>query len=706
MQSMSTLHLRNGTVEQKRKEIKAYFLDSFNTYESLFSCLASDSAFYERPEKLRHPLIFYFGHTATFFINKLVLAKIINERINPKFESLFAIGVDEMSWDDLNDENYDWPTVDEVRRYRDQVRTLMCDLIDTLSFSMPIDWENPMWPIIMGIEHERIHLETSSVLIRQLPLSSVKPNEDWPACTQFETDETAIPVNALMTVPTAEITSNKTTEDSFYGWDNEYGELKQQVSLFKASRFLVSNGEFLSFVKDGGYTNAEYWEKEGNEWREYTKARHPVFWVKTDEGFKYRSMLQEIVLPLDWPVDVNYHEAKAFCNYKSKESGLSIRLPTENEWFAMREHAGVIEEVYSNGFNIGLGKYASSEPVNTNKSGDFFDVIGNVWQWTETPIYPFDGFKVHPLYDDFTTPTFDNKHNLIKGGSWISTGNEATKDSRYAFRRHFFQHAGFRYVQSDSMVKVNDFDYESDTQVSQYSEFHYGDEYHGVPNFAKASAAFCIEMAMRVGINTNKALDLGCAVGRSTFELAKYFNSVDGIDFSARFVKTAFDMQERGEIRYHLIEEGELTSFKSRKLAALGLADVADKVHFAQGDACNLKPQFTGYDLIFMGNLIDRVYSPRKVLSDISERLNEGGLLIIASPFTWLEDYTERSEWLGGYKDENGETLSSTQALENALSAQFSRVNAPVEIPFVIRETKRKYQHTLSEFNVFRKKQS
>ena len=165
-------------------------------------------------------------------------------------------------------------------------------------------------------------------------------------------------------------------------------------------------------------------------------------------------------------------------------------------------------------------------------------------------------------------------------------------------------------------------------------------------------------------------------------------------------------MQERGEIRYHLIEEGELTSFKSRKLEALGLADVADKVHFAQGDACNLKPQFTGYDLIFMGNLIDRVYSPRKVLSNISERLNEGGLLIIASPFTWLEDYTERSEWLGGYKDENGETLSSTQALENALSGQFSRVNAPVEIPFVIRETKRKYQHTLSEFNVFRKKQS
>ena len=105
MQAMSTLNLRDGSVEQKREEVKAYFLDSFNTYEALFSCLNGDDAFYARPEKLRHPLIFYFGHTATFFINKLVLAKAISQRINPKFESLFAIGVDEMSWDDLNDEN-------------------------------------------------------------------------------------------------------------------------------------------------------------------------------------------------------------------------------------------------------------------------------------------------------------------------------------------------------------------------------------------------------------------------------------------------------------------------------------------------------------------------------------------------------------------------------------------------------------------------
>ena len=50
------------------------------------------------------------------------MAGLISERINPAFESMFAVGVDEMSWDDLNDANYDWPTSTEVKHYRQQVR--------------------------------------------------------------------------------------------------------------------------------------------------------------------------------------------------------------------------------------------------------------------------------------------------------------------------------------------------------------------------------------------------------------------------------------------------------------------------------------------------------------------------------------------------------------------------------------------------------
>jgi hypothetical protein len=103
------------SADAKRREIRVYFHATFDRYERLFEVLSGDEAYYRKPISLRHPLIFYFGHTATFFINKLVLAGLVTERLNPKFESMFAVGVDEMSWDDLNDSHYDWPAVAEVR---------------------------------------------------------------------------------------------------------------------------------------------------------------------------------------------------------------------------------------------------------------------------------------------------------------------------------------------------------------------------------------------------------------------------------------------------------------------------------------------------------------------------------------------------------------------------------------------------------------
>lgn len=697
---MTVLHtpsLQNGDSDAVRKSLLAYFHHSFDTYESLFSNLASDDAFYQRPEKLRHPLIFYFGHTATFYINKLVLAKQINDRINPHFESLFAIGVDEMSWDDLNEENYNWPTVDDVRAYRQQVRRLVSDLISTVDIALPINWESPVWPIVMGMEHERIHLETSSVLIRQLPLNYVSPQSGWAP----HREAGPAPVNELVAIAAGDICVGKSHDDDFYGWDNEYGVHHASVKAFKASKYLVSNGEYLRFVEAGGYQMKSLWEEEGRQWLEYTQTTHPVFWRLEEGKYLYRTLTEEMPLPMDWPVDVNYHEAKAFCNWLTETSGRPIRLPSEDEWFRLRDQAGVTEERYADDWQIALSGPASAVPVTLHERNGIFDVVGNVWQWTETPIYPFEGFKVHPLYDDFTTPTFDNKHNLIKGGSWISTGNEAARASRYAFRRHFFQHAGFRYVESEAAIKVNDFDYESDTQVSQYSEFHYGNTYFNVPNFAAAAVAYAMQFAK--DITKHKALDLGCAVGRASFELARYFEHVDGIDFSARFIKTACAMQSAGEIRYDLIDEGELTSFHVRRLSDVDLDAVKDRVHFAQGDAANLKPQYTGYDLIFMSNLLDRVPEPEKMLHSVAERLKPGGLLIVGSPFTWLEEYTQRDKWLGGYKETTGETLSSTDALERVLQDSFERVALPHDIPFVIRETKRKHQHSLSEFSVFKR---
>jgi 5-histidylcysteine sulfoxide synthase/putative 4-mercaptohistidine N1-methyltranferase len=687
--------LDRGDPEHKRSEISAYFVAVFERYESLFQTLADERAFYEKAIPLRHPLIFYYGHTATFFVNKLVLAKLLPERIDPRLESIFAVGVDEMSWDDLDETHYEWPSVAEVKAYRDKVRSAVLKIIAELPLALPVTWDSQWWPLIMGIEHELIHLETSTVLIRQHRLDYLRSHPEW----MPRSEHGQAPVNELIAVPGGSVELGKDANTPYYGWDNEYGRRCVDVEEFKASRLLVSNGEFLTFVEDGGYTADRFWDEEGMQWRQFAGAAHPSFWIAGTQ-WRLRLMTEEVEMRWDWPAEVNYHEAKAFCNWKAEKTGEPVRLPTEDEWYRLYDVAGVAE-VHADtpaAANLQLDHGASSCAVNRFAHGEFFDVVGNVWQWTETPIYPFDGFEVHPLYDDFTTPTFDNQHNLIKGGSWASCGNETLRSARYAFRRHFFQHAGFRYVSSHAAAKEPNAYYESDRQMSEYAEFHFGDTWFNVANFPAAMAQLCIEM---MGDKpARKALDLGCASGRGTFELARHFDHVTGIDFSARFVGQGVEMAEQGVLRYTLTEEGDLVSYRTATLEQHGLQDTTQRVAFFQGDACNLKPQFTGYDLIMAVNLIDRLYNPSQFLAQVHERLNMGGLLVVASPYTWLEEHTPKDQWIGGFK-KDGESYTTLDGLRDALGGHFVQVNEASKLEFVIRETQHKFQHSLSEVTVW-----
>jgi 5-histidylcysteine sulfoxide synthase/putative 4-mercaptohistidine N1-methyltranferase len=692
--------LAGTDVEARREQIRQYFHASFDRYESLFGLLTSDAAYYARPISLRHPLIFYLGHTATFFTNKFILAGLTQERIDPRLESMFAVGVDEMSWDDLDEANYAWPAVEEVWTYRRKVREMVDRVIRETPLNLPIGWSDPFWPVVMGIEHELIHLETSSVLMRQHALEYVRPQPEWQPCRESG----PAPANGLVDIAAGTVRLGRALDDPWYGWDNEYGRHEARVPAFKAARHLVSNEEFRPFVEAGGYADDSLWDEEGLAWRRFTRAEHPTFWVPEGGAWCLRLLAEEVPMPWDWPVEANCHEARAFCAWKARETGQPVRLPSEDEWHRLYDMAGLADVPADApaAANLHLDHWASGCPVTRFRHGDLYDVVGNAWQWCETPTYPFEGFEVHPLYDDFTTPTFDERHNVIKGGSWISCGNQSRHVSRYAFRRHFFQHAGFRYVVADAPAKAVSSVYETDALLSQYAEFHYGDSYFGVPNFPQALARIAIEaFRAHAGRAPLRALDLGCATGRASFELARVFERVVGVDFSARFIEAGVRLAEQGSLRYTLQDEGELVFYRERTLAELGLAGVRERVEFWQGDACNLKPVFAGFDLVLAANLIDRLYSPRRFLGEVRRRINPGGLLMLASPYTWLEEYTKRAEWVGGFK-KDGESFTTLDGLKALLTPHFELVQGPQEVPFVICETRRKFQHTLSEVTVWR----
>jgi putative 4-mercaptohistidine N1-methyltranferase len=127
-----------------------------------------------------------------------------------------------------------------------------------------------------------------------------------------------------------------------------------------------------------------------------------------------------------------------------------------------------------------------------------------------------------------------------------------------------------------------------------------------------------------------------------------------------------------------------------------------ERVSFVQGDACNLKPQAELYDLVLAANLIDRLHEPARFLKDIAPMIRSGGLLMLSSPYTWLEEFTPKENWLGGFR-ENGEPVTTYQALRRLLANDFEEVQQPQDVPFVIRETARKYQHTVAQLTLWRK---
>jgi putative 4-mercaptohistidine N1-methyltranferase len=240
--------------------------------------------------------------------------------------------------------------------------------------------------------------------------------------------------------------------------------------------------------------------------------------------------------------------------------------------------------------------------------------------------------------------------------------------------------------------------YESDAALAQYLLFHYGTPGQICPLLPEAGAACgfparCVSEPLgHIALHERRrALDLGCAVGRSSFELSRHFDEVVAIDFSERFITAARQIGAEGSMTIRAQREGLLIDEIRLELPA---GSGAGRVRFEQGDACALRSDLGTFDLVLMANLIDRLPDPLRCLAGLPGLIPSGGWLIITSPYTWLEDYTPREKWL---VDEEGGTLG---ALEKILAPAFT-LRQTLNLPFLIREHRRKYQLSVAEASVW-----
>jgi 5-histidylcysteine sulfoxide synthase/putative 4-mercaptohistidine N1-methyltranferase len=733
-----------------RQDVFDYFSNGWLLTEVLFSALQGEQAFIRPPyHHLRHPMIFYYGHVTCFFVNKLRVAGLIDRPINEEFERLFEVGVDEMSWDDMSKNQMEWPSVQDVNRYRQTVFATVSNLIAThpgLSKGhAPINQENPLWALFMGMEHERIHLETSSVLIRELPIALLRRPHTWPDLYTPNSDErfrlsaAQTGFDCFVSIPGGDVRIGKPLDWPSYGWDNEYGVRQSTVSTFEVSKYLVTNGQFLEFVKANGYQERRFWSERGWRWRAFRNSKWPTFWVAAGPAgahtYKLRTIFEVIELPHDWPVCVNFHEAKAYLAWRSARDRRAYRLPTEAEHVYMRrgaDFAGVrdrpvdpVMRANSQTFadacesNLNLA-FGSETPVSWSRPGlnGVHDVAGNVWDWCEDDFHPLDGFKVHPLYDDFSTPCFDGEHSMILGGSFMSTGDEASIWARFHFRNHFLQHAGFRVVASSNAersgaVHIREHGsakYENASTLDQYLLFNYGEAEDALPRgmpvdvhrFPQRCATKVIEWAKQCGGELGSVLDVGCAVGAAAFSLAHEFKRVTAVDISASFIEVA-EALRRGESRpYRIKIEGDIHEGR----IAIAPRDIdRNRVEFRRTDACSLPSEYMMFDAVLAANLLCRLPSPKAFLSRLGGSrglVRPGGIVVFASPFSWSEQFTTKSAWLGGFEEHDGEEWSA-ERLASLLSDEFELLYRE-DIPFMLREHRRKYEYVISDLTVWRRK--
>ena len=241
--------------------------------------------------------------------------------------------------------------------------------------------------------------------------------------------------------------------------------------------------------------------------------------------------------------------------------------------------------------------------------------------------------------------------------------------------------------------------YETRKLLGEYLLFHFGCADEILPGDAPAALHEALDFAVRTtehfegyeGYEVDRGLDLGCAVGRSAFEMSRNCREVIGIDFSRSFIDAAENLRQGNFLTYQRLEEAHLsTDLEAR------LPDGFDssRLQFETGDAMNLRADLGTFDRVHAANLLCRLPEPQRLLDRLPSLVKPGGELVLATPCTWLAEFTPLENWPTG---------TTFDWLHERLSPAFDLVRQTNE-PFLIRETARKFQFTFSLVTVWRRK--
>lgn len=334
------------------------------------------------------PPKWHLGHTSWFFEEFILKPyktdyKIFDDNFSYVFNSYYeTVGKRVLR---TNRGNLSRPGVSEIYDYRHHVTNNIQELLNN---GIPKEVEAILR---IGIHHEKQHQELLITDIKYIlghnPLfpkyndkfqeySHQKFDADW-----IEMEEGIYKIG------------NK--PENGFSYDNESGRHKVYLQSYKISNKLVTNGEYLKFIKSGGYNDFNLWHAEGLDWIKNNQISKPMYWHKIDDQWFYYTLQGLKKIDLKAPLaHISYYEAFAFAQWKN------CRLPTEFEW----------------------------------EAAQMFFEWGQRWEWTESAYLPYPNYQKPPGAIGEYNGKFMVNQKVLRGGS-VATPKNHTRPTY----RNFFQ---------------------------------------------------------------------------------------------------------------------------------------------------------------------------------------------------------------------------------------------------------------------------
>jgi len=403
-----------------RDALLAWYAENRRRTERIFDLVVPE-AYEARPIPLRHPIVFYEGHLPAFSYITLVRNALDGKPIDAELERLFERGIDPGRLEDADKAQPSaWPSRARIREMAARWDAAIVDAI----VSGPLD--AIAQAVFTILEHEQMHHETLLYILHRLPVEHLRRPPGYEPRLQDRQ-----PRRRVVEIPAGRVTLGADRGVAEFGWDNEFDACRTKVPAFAIDAHSVTNGDYVAYVEAG--------------------ADAPPFWARRDGAWMLRTLFEKIPLPLSWPVYATRDQAKAYAAWKGG------RLPTEAEYHRAaygtpdgreRSQPWGEEPIDATRGTLDFQRWdpvpAGSHPAGASAFG-VHDMVGNGWEWTDSPFEPLPGFVPMATYPVYSADFFDGQHFVVKGASPVTARSLIRRSFRNWYRSSYpYVYAKFR----------------------------------------------------------------------------------------------------------------------------------------------------------------------------------------------------------------------------------------------------------------------